>query len=105
MGFREQSRLHQVGLREAQVFIDGLEPTVVQKRDLHGFIHAQLPLERFPDGLGDGQIGVAVLVPLHAFGRALGDDLLNPPPKPPWRGTVAQPANSRSAIAATNARV
>ena len=54
----QQSRLHQVGLSHADVFVSGLKRGIVQQRHLHGGLGGKWLIEQALDGFA----GMAVIV-------------------------------------------
>jgi hypothetical protein len=66
----QQPGLHQVGLRDPQLFVHRLQVAVVEQRHLDGAVHRQLAREQLADGLANLLVLVATRDPRELLARA-----------------------------------
>jgi hypothetical protein len=69
----EKTRLHQVGLRNAELRIRGLKIAVVQQRDLDGVVSGQAPFEQRPEPIARLLVQLDAAVPMNPHRRAFLD--------------------------------
>src|SRR4029453_1331972 len=66
-GVLQEARLHDVGLRDAELLVGGLQRGVVEERDLDGGLRGQIACEEGLDGFALRFPGNLVLLPLEAL--------------------------------------